>query len=938
MKALLDWLDDRIGVRKLVHEALYENIPSGARIRYVAGSMLVFAFVTQAITGVFLWMGYSPSSQAAWESVYYIEHQMLGGSLLRGIHHFMAQAMVVLLPFHLFQVVVDGAYRKPREVNFWLGLVLMQIVLGLGLTGYLLPWDQKGYWATNVATNLMTLVPVVGADLQQLVIGGKEYGHHTLTRFFAMHAGVLPGLLVVFLGLHIAVFRKHGITARITPGRRDQYFWPHQVMYDAVGCLVLLLMVTVLAWKVGAELGPPADPAQSYSAARPEWYYLFLFQLLKYFHGSSEVIGALVIPGVVMGILFAMPIVGRSRLGHAFNVTFIGLLLSAAGVLTLIAIRDDNYETYARWIGLDSAKLASLPSENRKNAEKLLESARDFGNAKAQAEREAHRISELVQRREFVNGALSAPRMIPRQGAVHLLRNDPQTQGPRLFGRYCASCHEYSPTVDGTSDTVFQSTQLPRTQTQEGTSPLVAIGSDGAAEFDPPTPGAPNLFGFASRDWIRGLLDKTQISKLDFEPAVTSTNIERDPAHPEQHRRRIVAPYFGNTAHRNGRMATWVKGHVDSIDKDDLEAMVVALSAQARLRSQQTADVQDQQEIERGVTLLEKTCANGCHKLGSVGQSGLAPDLTGYGSYDWTMAFVSDPTHRRFYGRENDRMPSFAESEQDPATHKVSVRELSLIVDWLRGDYYRASDEQPVLPHSEESARRAVALARGFVTESEQVVGAKPQAELPGQTAERLFRQNCAACHSHVAPGGQGIVAKRPSAPNLFHFGSREWLAGLLDPNRIAAGDYFGSTAHFEGDMVDFVKSNLNDLDDVRQTGLRELVIALSSEAELVSQSAADHDAQAMGVIDRGKQALVTTFTCIDCHKFHDHGDLGSAPDLTGWGSREWLKSMITNPAHSRFYDAKNDRMPAFGASSSSESSLLTAAEIDLLTNWLRGE
>src|SRR6516165_7775663 len=196
MNAVLNWLDDRTGYKSLVHEALYERIPGGARWRYVWGSTLVFAFTVQAITGIFLWMCYSPSGQSAWESTYWIQHELYGGWLLRGLHHFMAQAMVVLLVLHLMQVVIDGAYRAPREVNFWIGLVLMLLVLGLSLTGYLLPWDQKGYWATRVATNLTSLTPVVGKEMQQLVVGGPDYGHHTLTRFFALHAGVLPALLV----------------------------------------------------------------------------------------------------------------------------------------------------------------------------------------------------------------------------------------------------------------------------------------------------------------------------------------------------------------------------------------------------------------------------------------------------------------------------------------------------------------------------------------------------------------------------------------------------------------------------------------------------------------------------------------------------------------------------------------------------------------------
>ena len=327
MKALLNWLDDRTGYREFVHEALFERIPGGARWRYVWGSTLVFAFTVQVITGFFLWMAYSPSGQTAWESVYYIQHEMFGGWLLRGLHHFMAQAMVVLLALHLLQVVIDGAYRAPREMNFWLGLILMQIVLGLSLTGYLLPWDQKGYWATRVATNLAGIVPMVGPELQKIVVGGADYGHHTLTRFFALHAGILPATLVGFLVLHIALFRRHGIHAK-TPLKQPQggTFWPDQVLKDAVACLAVLAVVLFFIFKpaimgetsrdliaahpgdyLGAHLDAPADRANEYSAARPEWYFLFLFQFLKLFEGQGEVgelLGAIVVPGAVMGMLF----------------------------------------------------------------------------------------------------------------------------------------------------------------------------------------------------------------------------------------------------------------------------------------------------------------------------------------------------------------------------------------------------------------------------------------------------------------------------------------------------------------------------------------------------------------------------------------------------------------------------------------------------------
>ena len=407
MNSLLDWLDHRTGFKSLLHEALYERVPGGARWRYVWGSTLVFTFSVQVITGLFLWMGYSPSSQTAWESVYYIQNEMLLGWVLRGIHHFTAQAMVVLLVLHLLQVIIDGAYKAPREVNFWLGLILMQIVLGLSLTGYLLPWDQKGYWATKVATNIAGITPVVGEQVQALAVGGPNYGHHTLTRFFALHAGLLPGLLIAFLGLHIYVFRRHGLTVPDPIHKPDTTFWPDQVLKDGVACLAVLATVLLLVFMDGfgphggAELGAPADGTENYSAARPEWYFLFLFQGLKYFPGESEIIGAMVIPGIIMGILALMPFIGRWKLGHRFNVAFIFGIMLGILILTVLAVQED-----------------------RANA--------DYRLAVADADRKAERVKELVE----LQG-------IGPAGAVQLLREDPKTRGAALFAAKCASCHRY---------------------------------------------------------------------------------------------------------------------------------------------------------------------------------------------------------------------------------------------------------------------------------------------------------------------------------------------------------------------------------------------------------------------------------------------------------------------------------------------------------------
>lgn len=715
MNRLFDWLDVRTGFRDWTHDALYENIPSGARFRYVTGSMLVFAFMVQVVTGLFLWMAYSPSSQTAYESVWWIQYRMTGGWLLRGIHHFMAQAMVIVLGLHLLQVVVDGAYRKPREINYWLGLVLMQIVMGLGLTGYLLPWDQKGYWATSVATNLATLVPFVGKEIQQVAVGGSEYGHYTLTRFFALHAGVLPALLVAFLGLHIAVFRKHGITAHVTPGRADEMFWPRQVLFDALACLVLLGVVLgmVIHWDFaglfsagglplehrGAELGAPSDPSEQYSAARPEWYFLFLFQLLKYFPGNYEIIGALIIPGLVMAVLALMPFIGRGKAGHRFNVAFLVAIMIGAAGLTVAALSEDNFGFVASRLGLD-----------KDYWRKQIKASEEYREAVTKAEHDAARTKELINRQvPKEDGELSEPLNIQKEGAVYLLRNDPLTQGPKLFGRHCASCHDYRPDVEGYKGQTFTTLQPPLIN-EEG---KVVRDEADKVKYDEFTSGAPNLFGFGSRRWLEKMLDHAAYTKLEFGEALPSSDpdIAADPEHPDNHKRPVFANYFGGTSHKEGDMAGFLSDNEELLTPEARRQIAAALAHQGERRRQRGETELADKDILAGIDLIAGNCTD-CHRFGSEGDLGAAPDLTGYGSYEWMMGMVSDPTHERFYRDTNDRMPSFAKDLDDPKKNNVSARELSLIVDWIRGDYYLDEDGHRVLPHDEETARRTMEASR----------------------------------------------------------------------------------------------------------------------------------------------------------------------------------------------------------------------------------
>ncbi len=659
---LADFLDDRTGYRSLLHEALYERVPGGARWRYVWGSTLVFAFMTQVITGLFLWASYSPSAQTAWESVYFIQHEMAGGWLLRGIHHFMAQAMVVLLALHLLQVVIDGAYKAPREVNFWLGLVLMMLVLGMALTGYLLPWDQKGYWATIVATNLAGIVPFVGPSLQQLVIGGSEYGHHTLTRFFAIHAGFLPAALIVFLVVHLAVFRRHGLHAKQPITKPDGMFWPDQLLRDAVAMLAVMAVVlgvilvpalramlageVVVPGELGAELGAPADPSLPYAAARPEWYFLFLFQFLKVFEGwgaTGEFVGAIVMPGLIMTVMVLMPIVGGWRLGHRFNVAFTLAVLAGAGLLTAMALNEDYYALWVNRAGLAEAE--TLFDQTGGDAEKLLV-ALGGDRAKASAiERQWTTVEKLRRSEAFLTAVKQAktdaaravelagrPERIPPAGMLDLVRQDPLSQGPRIFAQHCGSCHAH---VD----------------------PLAAD-----AEAEIAASSAPNLHGFGGEGWVRGLLTPAEVA---------------GPA------------YYGNTAHREGDMVSFVQN--DLVDeatwpKADIDAVVAALVAESG--QPVPSSIAPRVEHGRGLVAAEERCG-GCHTFRDNGVAlGTAPDLTGWGGRDWLVAIITDPSHERFYGDRNDRMPSFGMAAEG-AVPPLSRKQIELVADWLRGEWYR---------------------------------------------------------------------------------------------------------------------------------------------------------------------------------------------------------------------------------------------------------
>ncbi|MEK6258876.1 MAG: cytochrome b N-terminal domain-containing protein [Planctomycetota bacterium] len=625
MKALLDWLDHRTGCKALMHEVMNEPIPGGARWRYITGSMLTFCFVVQAITGLFLWCGYAPSTQTAWESVFYIQHEMTLGGLVRGIHHFAAQAMMVVLGLHFFQVIWDGAYRAPREVNYWLGLVLMQIVIVLSLTGYLLPWDQKGYYATKVATNIAGSTPFIGEQIQQIAQGGPAYGHHTLTRFFALHAGLMPALLVGFLGLHIYVFRRHGITVpESAEGKPVGTFWPKQVLYDAVGCLIVLAGVLYFALTRPAELTAPADPGEDFPA-RPEWYFLFLFRFLEFELISKRGVafGAIYVPGAIMALIVLMPFIGRSKLGHQFNRLMLVVLLVGVAALTALTIYEDGH--------------------NESHQAKL-----KF------AERDAHRVVELAHREG-----------IPQNGARELLVRDAFAQGPRLFKRHCASCHRFDG-HDGTGQRILKAKL-----DADGNAMKDWLGHP-ISEEEPAT--AADLKDFGSREWVKRVLTdyETTFAPLKNAGEKGQRFLDGEMAGWCKENKAVLAD--AANADSVKALAEFLTAQGGRTDLEPFDEQLVAIGK----------DIFKGGALKTG--MLTSSCTD-CHAMKLAGDTESLgdgagpgyPTLTGYAGQNWLMSFLRAPGHADFYGDNNIML--------DFDTSRLSDEELILLVKWMTGDY-----------------------------------------------------------------------------------------------------------------------------------------------------------------------------------------------------------------------------------------------------------
>ncbi|MGE0814414.1 MAG: cytochrome b N-terminal domain-containing protein [Vicinamibacterales bacterium] len=346
-RAVLDWLDSRTGYRALLAHALDEPLPPGTGWAFTTGSVLALLLGCQALTGVGLAMYYVPSPSLAYDSLRYLMSGVPLGGLMRGLHFWGASFIVVAAVVHMARVFFYGSYKAPRELTWMTGVVLLLVILGFSLSGYLLPWDQKAYWATTVTINVAESTPVVGRFLGDVLRGGTELGALTLGRWYAAHVFLLPLALGAFVVAHVLLMRKHGISGPLAPQRGlPRPFYPWHVAKDTVMMAAVFASLFTVALLLPAHLDEVANPADADYIPRPEWYFLSLFQLLKYFPGRLEVVGTQVLPGLVVGTLFLLPFLDRSRDRHPwapsrriFTVAFVGLCAVVMG-LTALGLRD----------------------------------------------------------------------------------------------------------------------------------------------------------------------------------------------------------------------------------------------------------------------------------------------------------------------------------------------------------------------------------------------------------------------------------------------------------------------------------------------------------------------------------------------------------------------------------------------------------------------
>jgi quinol-cytochrome oxidoreductase complex cytochrome b subunit len=340
MSDVRGWVGERVPVSVETVAAL-SNEPVPYHLKrwwFALGGTPAYLFVVQIITGILLAFYYQPSPQTAYESVRVITEEVPYGWYLRGLHKWGATLMIAAVILHQMRVFFTGSYRKPRELNWMIGMSLLVCTLMLGFTGYSLVFEQLSYWGATVGANISDVVPIVGPVMKQALLGGEIYNDRTLSRFFILHGAVLPVLLILLLVMHIGLVRLLGVTELKFAGEEDNpvrhfNFFPEHFYTELIIGLTLMILLSALATLLPVGMGPRADPLTTPEIIKPEWFFYVTFRWLKLFTGLT----AILTQGLIIFIMFAWPFID-AWLVKKFKYAEISVWIGAAGALTIMGL------------------------------------------------------------------------------------------------------------------------------------------------------------------------------------------------------------------------------------------------------------------------------------------------------------------------------------------------------------------------------------------------------------------------------------------------------------------------------------------------------------------------------------------------------------------------------------------------------------------------
>ena len=340
MSSAREWIGERVPV-SLDAVAAMSNEPVPNHMKrwwFALGGTPAYLFVVQIVTGVMLAFYYQPSPSTAYESVRYITEQAAFGWYLRGLHRWGATLMIAAVVLHQMRVFFTGSYRRPRELNWMIGMTLLVCTLLLGFTGYSLVFEQLSFWGATVAANISDTIPVAGPLMKQLLLGGEGYNDRTLSRFFILHGAVLPVTLILVLMMHIGLVRLLGVTELKFEGDdaravKHFNFFPDHFYTELIVGLTLMIILSALATLLPAAMGPRANPLVTPEVIKPEWYFYVAFRWLKLFSGTMAVLTH----GLVLFIMFCWPFID-AWLVRRFKYAEISVWIGVVGAMTIMGL------------------------------------------------------------------------------------------------------------------------------------------------------------------------------------------------------------------------------------------------------------------------------------------------------------------------------------------------------------------------------------------------------------------------------------------------------------------------------------------------------------------------------------------------------------------------------------------------------------------------